>query len=179
MFHLSSLLKSSVLTAAVCFAAASAMAQSTGKPTDSQIAHIAYLAGLIDIAAANLARKTTHTKAVRSFAEEMVRDHVAVDRQLLALLRKLEVTKEDNDTSKSLTEAASKKREELSKLSGTVFDKAYAENEVAYHQTINGALGTTLIPATQNGEVKRLPEIALKLFQEHQKHAEHLVRELE
>jgi len=42
MFHISSLLKNSILTATVCFAATSAMAQGTGQPTDPQIAHIAY-----------------------------------------------------------------------------------------------------------------------------------------
>ena len=74
--------------------------------------------------------------------------------------------------------AAAEKRQELLKLSGTAFDKAYAENEVAYHVTVNGVLETTLIPATQNGELKSLLETGLKLFQEHQKHAEHLVSEL-
>jgi predicted outer membrane protein len=42
MFHMNSILKISVLPVAVCLAAASAMAQSTGKPTDPQIADIAY-----------------------------------------------------------------------------------------------------------------------------------------
>ncbi|MDQ6702005.1 MAG: DUF4142 domain-containing protein [Pseudomonadota bacterium] len=154
------------------------MAQSTEKPTDPQIADIAYTAGQIDIAAANLALEKTKNKAVHSFAEEMVRDHEAVNKKALALLDKLKVKPEDNDTSKSLTDAASTKREELSALSGAAFDKAYAENEVAYHQTVNAALENTLIPDAQNPELKSLLQTGLKLFQEHQKHAEHLVREL-
>jgi putative membrane protein len=97
---------------------------------------------------------------------------------MLALLDKLNVKPEDNDTSKSLVDAASKKQAELLQLSGAAFDKAYAENEVAYHQTVNAALGATLIPSAQNSELKRLLETGLKLFQEHQKHAEHLVHEL-
>jgi putative membrane protein len=178
MFHISSVLKSSVLIAAVCFAAASAIAQSTGKPTDPQIADIAYTAGQIDIEQAIDALKRTHTKAVRSFAEEMIRDHLAVNNKVLALLDKLKVEPEDNDTSKTMYREAHLKREELRALSATAFDKAYAENEVAYHEAVNGALKSTLIPAAQNGEVKSLLESGLKLFQEHQKHAEHLVREL-
>jgi putative membrane protein len=55
---------------------------------------------------------------------------------------------------------------------------AASQNEVAYHQTINGALETTLIPSAENGELKNLLETGLRLFQEHQKHAEHLVSEL-
>jgi len=103
---------------------------------------------------------------------------LAVNQKALALLDKLKVKPEDNDTSKSLAGAAAKKRQELSKLSGAAFDKAYAENEVAYHLTVNGALETTLIPATQNGELKSLLETGLKLFAEHQKHAKQLVSQL-
>jgi putative membrane protein len=162
----------------LCFAGTSAMAQSMAKPTDPQIAHIAYTAGQIDIRAADLALKKTQNNAVKTFADEMVRDHTAVNQKALALLDKLKVKPEDNDTSKSLAGAAAKKRQELSKLSGAAFDKAYAQNEVAYHQTVNGALETTLIPSAKNGELKNLLETGLKLFQEHQKHAEHLVSEL-
>ena len=63
MFHISSLIRNSVLAAAVCFAAASAMAQTTGKPTDPQIADIAYTAGQVDIGTAILALKKTENKA--------------------------------------------------------------------------------------------------------------------
>ena len=171
-------LGSSLFITVLCFAGTSAMAQSTAKPTDPQIAHIAYTAGQIDIRAADLALKKTQNNAVTTFADEMVRDHTAVNQKALALLGKLKVKPEDNDTSKSLAGAAAKKRQELSKLSGAAFDKAYAQNEVAYHQTVNGALETTLIPSAKNGELKNLLETGLKLFQEHQKHAEHLVSEL-
>jgi putative membrane protein len=171
-------LGSSLFIAALCFARTSAMAQSTANLTDPQIAHIAYTAGQSDIAAADLALNKTRNNTVKAFADEMVRDHAAVNKQALALLDKLKVKPEDNETSKSLADAAAKKRQELSKLSGAAFDKAYAENEVAYHLTVNGALETTLIPATQNDELKSLLETGLKLFTEHQKHAEHLVTEL-
>jgi putative membrane protein len=43
---------------------------------------------------------------------------------------------------------------------------------VAYHQAVNSALSTTLIPAAQNAELKALLETGLKLFTEHQHHAE-------
>ena len=166
------------MAAAVCFAPATVMAQSTGKPTDPQIADIAYTAGQIDIEQAIDALKRTHTKAVRAYAEEMIRDHLAVNNKVLALLDKLKVTPEDNDTSKTMYREASLKREELRALSGTAFDKAYADNEVAYHEAVNGALESTLIPAAQNAQLKSLLETGLKLFKEHQKHAEKLVDEL-
>ncbi|MGH6795537.1 MAG: DUF4142 domain-containing protein [Methylocella sp.] len=175
---MSSPLKSLVLTAAFCFAAANAFAQDNPKPTDPQIADIAYTAGQIDIEQAIEALKRTHNKAVRSFAEEMIRDHLAVNNKILALADKLKVTLESNDTSKSMYREAAKKREELAALSGSAFDKAYADNEVAYHESVNGALESTLIPDAQNGQLKSLLETGLKLFKEHQKQAEKLVSEL-
>jgi putative membrane protein len=168
----------SLFVSILCFSGMSAMAQGTEKPTDPQIADIAYTAGQIDVTAANLALEKTRNRAVRSFAEEMARDHEAVNKQVLALLDKLKVEPEDNDTSKSLVDTASKKQTELLQLSGAAFDKAYAENEVAYHQNVNEALEKTLIPDAQNSQLKQLLETGLKLFQEHQKHAEHLVQEL-
>ena len=69
------------------------------KPTDPQIAHVAHTAGVIDITAAELALKKSQNPQVRSFAEDMVRDHKAVNEQALALVKKLNVTPQDNDTS--------------------------------------------------------------------------------
>jgi putative membrane protein len=147
-------------------------------PTDPQIAHIAYTAGEIDIAAAKQALEKSKNAKVRAFAEEMVRDHTAVNQQAGALVAKLHVTPEANPTSTSLTDAASAKRAELAGLDGAAFDRAYVANEVSYHHTVNGALSGTLIPAAQNAELKDLLSTGLKLFQEHEQHAEHLAAEL-
>jgi putative membrane protein len=148
-------------------------AQAADKPTDPQIAHIAYTAGVIDIEAAKLAVEKSKSKEVVDFANSMLADHEAVNVQALDLVKKLNVTPEDNDTSKALAAAGAAKRDELSKLDGAAFDKAYIENEVAYHAQVNGALETLLIPSATNPELKSLLETGLKLFQGHQQHAEH------
>jgi putative membrane protein len=168
----------SAAIAAVCLLGGGVFAQSAAKPTDPQIAHIAYTAGVIDVAAAKQALARSKDKAVREFAEGMVRDHEAVNKQALDLVKKLKVTPEDNDTSRSLTKQASEKRVELSKLSGTAFDRAYVANEVAFHKTVNGALETLLIPSASNAELKGLLQTGLKLFQGHEQHAEHVAAAL-
>ncbi|MBU6458561.1 MAG: DUF4142 domain-containing protein [Bradyrhizobium sp.] len=147
-------------------------------PTDPQIAHIAYTAGAIDIAAAKQALAKSGNKEVKAFARDMVRDHEAVNKQALALVKKLKVTPEDNDTSKTLQKNAKAKLDELSKLKGAEFDKAYVANEVAYHQAVDNALETTLIPSASNGELKSLLQTGLKIFQGHEQHAEHVASEL-
>jgi putative membrane protein len=168
------LVRLSAAIAAVCLLGSGALAQGAAKPTDPQIAHIAYTAGVIDVTAAKQALAKSKNKTVRSFAADMVRDHEAVNKQALALVKKLHVTPEDNDTSRALTKQAADKRTELAKLSGQAFDRAYVASEVAYHKTVNGALETVLIPSANNGELKSLLETGLKVFQGHQEHAEHV-----
>lgn len=170
------------MTAGFTMAAAAALgfasaAQAAG-PTDPQIAHIAYTADSIDVAAGKQALAKSHNAKVRAFASEMVRDHQAVNAQALALVKRLHVTPEANATSASLSKQAAAAHKRLAKLNGRAFDRAYVGNEVAYHGTVNGALKTTLIPSANNAELKKLLETGLTLFTEHQTHAEHLAAAL-
>lgn len=158
-------------------AAGAAYAQAA-KLNDAQIAHIAYTAGNIDIAAGKQALAKSKDKAVRDFASEMVRDHTSVNDQALALVKKLGVTPQDNPTSQSLSKDGAAKLAAFAKLKGKAFDKAYVTNEVAFHKTVNGALSTQLIPDAQNAELKSLLQTGLKLFTSHQTHAEHLAASL-
>jgi putative membrane protein len=159
-------------------AAAVAPAVAADKPSDAQIAHIAYTGGSIDIKNAKLALTKSKNADVRAFANDMVRDHTAVNDKALALVKKLHVTPENNATSKSLVTQQNKERAKLGKLSGPAFDKAYIDNEVAFHKTVIGALEKTLIPSTRNAELKSLLKTGLKIFEGHLKHAEHLASEL-
>ena len=163
--------KAIAIAATLGLSASAAYAQA---PNDAQIAHIAYTAGVVDIAAGKQALKKSHNKAVRGFAQEMVRDHAAVNDQALALVKKLGVTPQDNPTSQGIAKGGADELKSLGALKGKAFDKAYVANEIAYHKTVNGALSTVLIPNAQNAELKSLLQTGLKLFQEHQMHAEHL-----
>jgi putative membrane protein len=168
-------------TALICAAAllsCSAQAVAADAPTDPQIAHIAYTAGTIDIAAARQAIARSHNRKIRSFAQEMIRDHGAVNAKALALVKKLHVTPQSNPTSTGLQKDATATLKRLSALKGTAYDRAYIANEVAYHKTVNGALEGTLIPSAKNPELKSLLESGLTLFREHQMHAEQVAKEL-
>src|SRR5262249_40490891 len=162
--------------ALLVLATGSASAQGS-KLNDAQIAHIAYTADNIDIQAAHQALKKSKNKDVRAFANDMVRDHTAVNKKALALVKKLKVTPEDNSTSQSLTKQAADKGAEIAKLNGAAFDKAYIDNEVAYHKTVDDALQSTLIPGASNSELKDLLTTGLKIFQGHLQHAEQVAAE--
>lgn len=160
-------------TFAVAMAAGAAMAEDAGV-TDPQIAHVAYTAGEIDVAAAQQALRKSKDPEILDFARTMERDHKAVNEQALALVKKLNVAPAENAISTSLSNDAKKKLDELAALDGAAFDRAYVENEVAYHKAVNEALASTLIPSADNPELKSLLETGLTLFKEHQAHAEHL-----
>jgi putative membrane protein len=160
---------------ALLAAAGPALAQA---PSDAQIAHIAYTAGQLDVVAARQALARSRNAQVRAFAQTMVRDHEAVNRQAVALVTRLHVTPEGNATSTALTVQAAATRRRLATLRGAAFDRAYVQNEVAYHRTVNGALHDALIPAARNADLKALLEAGLALFTEHQQHAEHLAGQL-
>ena len=167
-----------IVAVAVLALGAAAIAADT-KPTDPQIAHIAYTAGVIDIDAGKQALDKSKNEAVRAFAQQMIGDHGAVNEQALALVKKLNVTPEDNATSQSLAKGAKAEGDKLAGLDGAAFDKAYVDNEVAFHKIVNNALSQTLIPDAQNAELKSLLERGLKLFEAHLQHAETLAKQLQ
>jgi putative membrane protein len=148
------------------------------KLTDPQIAHIVVTADDGDIANAKQALAKSKNAEVQRFANRMIADHGSVNDQATALAKKLKITPEDNPTSKSLKDAQDANRTKLDALSGAAFDKAYADNEAAYHKTVDDALSNTLIPDAQNAELKSLLESGLKIFQDHLRDAQNMVKQL-
>jgi putative membrane protein len=143
---------------------------------DLEMAHVAVVASQIDISYAHLALALSTNPSIRQFAETMIRDHEAVNGQVAALATRLKVTAKDNAMSRSLLDGAAKQTDKLTGLRGAAFDRAYIQNELAYHQTVNGAVANQFIPNIQNPEVKKAFQAALTIFRGHEKHAEELVK---
>lgn len=142
---------------------------------DLEIAHVAYTADNIDIRYAYLALAKSKNPVVLEFAGTMVRDHTGVNEQALALLQKLNAQPQDNFLSQQLNQQSDQKVEEMSALNGAEFDKAYAENELAYHQAVNGLVEQVFIPNIENAEMKELFGQALIIFKSHEQHAQKMV----
>jgi len=148
-------------------------------PTDPQIAAIVVAANQVDIDAGNLAIKKTKNPEVKKFAELMVTDHTAVNKGAVELVTKLKVTPEETDASKGLVAGGADNRAKLEKLDGAAFDKAYVDNEVAYHKAVIGVLTSQLIPSAQNAELKSTLVGVKPAFDAHLEHAEKLQASLE
>jgi putative membrane protein len=142
--------------------------------TDAQIAAIVVTANQVDIDAGNLAAKQASSPEMKAFGKQMVTDHTGVNKAASDLVAKLKVTPESNATSESLKEGGAKNVAALEALSGTAFDKAYIDHEVAYHQQVIDALDKTLIPGAQNAELKALLVKVRPAFVAHLEHARHL-----
>jgi putative membrane protein len=59
----------------------------------------------------------------------------------------------------------------LKALKSKAFDKAYIDNEIAYHQAVIDTVNKVLIPNAQNAELKSALSGAVPLFEGHLEHA--------
>lgn len=144
------------------------------QPNDVQIAAIVVVANQVDVDAGKFVAATTQSPTVRDFARKMVTDHAAVNQSAVALVTKLKVTPEANDTSKALQAGGDKNLAHLRTLKGAALDRAYVDHEVVYHEQVIQALDTALIPNAQNAELKALLVQVRPAFIEHLGHAKHL-----
>lgn len=147
-------------------------------PTDPQIAAIVVTANQVDIDAGKLAVSKSHSKDVKDFAQLMITDHGGVNKSATELVQKLHVTPESNATSQALQKGGDDNLAALKPLSGSAFDRAYVDHEVAYHQAVIDAVDTTLIPSAQNAELKALLVKVRPAFVAHLEHAKTLQAKL-
>jgi putative membrane protein len=163
-------MKVSAVLAATLLLVSAGVASAQGV-TDAQIAHIVVTANQVDIDAGKLAASKGSNAEVKKFGQQMVTDHTGVNKQASELAAKLKVTPADNPTSQSLKAGGEKNVAALKGLSGTAFDKAYIDNEVAYHQAVLDAVDKTLIPGATNAELKALLVKVRPAFVAHLEHA--------
>ena len=160
---LCSILGSGILT--------SAMAQNSAL-TDPEIASIAVVANQIDIDFAEIALDRSSDEEVLGLARTMASDHQMVIDRAVELVTRLGVTPQDNAVSQSLEKDANSTREKLQGLPQEEFDKAYVDNEVAYHEKVIAAVEEQLIPQATNEELKALLEEVLPVLKGHLEHAQ-------
>jgi putative membrane protein len=104
----------------------------------------------------------------------MITDHSALQKSVMDLGAKLHVTPADSPAADSLKKQASETATRLKGLSGAAYDKAYIDNEVAYHQAVIDAVTKTLIPNAQNAELKSALQGAAPAFVGHLQHAQNI-----
>ncbi|MEO6882781.1 MAG: DUF4142 domain-containing protein [Bacteroidia bacterium] len=151
---------------------ASAQKKGTPKLSDAEIASVAVVANQNDINFAVIAKKKSKDPEVLKFADMMANDHKSIIDQAVALVTKLKVTPKDNAVSKQLSANAAKTSKMLNSKSGKDFNKAYIDNEVAYHKAVIAEVETVLIPQAQNAELKALLQKVVPILKNHLEQAE-------
>lgn len=159
-----------VLATAVTAVQPAAMGQAQA-PTDPQIVGIVLAANQIDIDAGKAAVAKAHDPQVKAFAQQMITDHSALQHSVMELGAKLHVTPAASATADSLKSDAAKTAAHLRDMSGAAYDKAYIDNEVAYHQAVIDAVTKVLIPNAKNAELKDALNGAAPAFVGHLEHA--------
>ncbi len=145
-----------LIVAVLCsFATAETFAE-YGPLNDAQIADITVTATTVAINRGKLADKKSHNREVRAFAREMVDNHTQLNNQVSALVKKLHLDSGGNDLSVSLKKNDEESLHKLQALNDKAFDRAYVDNEVAFHKTILNNLDNTLIPNAKNAELKHM-----------------------
>ncbi len=153
-------------------------AQSKPQLNDAQIAMVAVLGNKIDIKYAKLAKKKSKNLSVNGFANTMINNHESVVKAATKLAKKLDVTPQSSDLSKQLQSNAKKERSKLRSKSGKAFNKAYIDNEVAYHKAVINLVKDKLIPQASNDQLKNLLKKAVPMFKGHLQYAESLQKSL-
>ncbi len=166
-----------VFAAVASFAATPAHAQKqagSAKLDDPTIVAIFDAANTWDIETGTLAEKKGSTQEVRDFGAMLVRDHTNVRQQGRDLAQKLGVTPTaPKDFAMAKDHVAALKK--LNGLSGKDFDKAFLQHEVDYHKAVVDAMTTTLEPALQNADVKKLVTTVAPAFTAHMQAAQSLL----
>jgi putative membrane protein len=143
--------------------------------SDANIAAIVVTANTADILYAELALAKSQDPDVRDFATMVKKDHESVNEAATALVQRLAVTPEMNTLAFDLRDDAETKRLTLRDFEGFSFDSAYSVNEVAYHETLLGAIDDALIPSVRNAELKALLVQVRPAVAAHLEHARRLV----
>lgn len=156
--------------AAVCgmLPATTLVAQSGGsKLDDPTIVAIFDAANTWDVETGSLAAQKSKNADVEAFGKMLAHDHETVRQQGRDLAKKLGVTPTppgpDFQMAKDHYAAVAK----LNSATGVAFDRAFLENEVAYHKAVIDAVTNTLLPAIQNAQLKALVVKVAPAFQAH------------
>jgi putative membrane protein len=162
------LVAAGLVTAAIVASPRIASLRAASAPAldDATIVAIFDAANTWDIETGALAEKKGTTKEIRDFGAMLVHDHTMVRQQGRDLAKKLGVhPTPPKDFAMAKDHVAAMKT--LRAASGKDFDRAFLQNEVAFHKAVIDAVTGTLLPAIQNQELKDLVTRVAPAFQAH------------
>jgi putative membrane protein len=140
-------------------------------PSDSEIVGIVAAANTGEILAAEEALKRSAHPEVKQFAQQMIEEHTAMNKESMALANKVGLKKEDSATSKMLTKKAQSDLKKLKELKGAEFDKEYVGDQVLMHKLVLETIENVLVKSADNAELKTMLTQAQTKVAAHLEHA--------
>lgn len=165
------------LIAMVCCLAPSVHAETV--LNDAEIAAVVVSANTSEVNAGTVAQNAAASGEVRGFAQQMVTDHRAMNKEAAALTDKLGLKPAENEISRKITADSELSMRKLKGLKGKDFDRAYVKDQVHAHQMVLDTITNTLLPRAQNAELKAMLQKAQPKVQAHLEHAQQMVQKLQ
>ena len=123
-------------------------------PVDQAFVTAAAQGGMAEVQMATLAQTNARSPRVKSFANEMIKDHGAAYKQQNEILKKASLTASDNPVAQQITSDGKQVLSTLSGATGADFDRQYMDAQVKQHQQVLDSLDNKLIPGAKNAELK-------------------------
>lgn len=156
------------LALCLCACAAFSVTPALAAPSDGEILAIAQAANTAEIDAGKLAKSHAQNPQVKQFAQQMIKDHSAMNAELA---KNLDLKLMDNDESQGIRQDALDSLEKLKSMRGADFDKAYIDKQVMMHEEVVAMMQDKLIPNAQNPQLKAALDKAAPKVQSHLKMA--------
>lgn len=141
---------------------------------DAEIVSIVVIANNTAIEAAELAKSTSSNKKIQAFAHRMISEHMDVNKSLVELVARLDLTPQDNPVGEGLKAEGEKDFAALKALAGEEFDKAYIDKTIALHQNVLDMIDNQLMPKVKNEKLKGLLFSLFSPFSDHLRHAQQI-----
>jgi len=134
--------------------AASAGGTMAQTPTPAQLLNIGLTMHQVIADRAQLAQSKATSPTVKQFADQMVAEHTLGVRTFTNLAASQRLTPADSDATRALKAQSTSAITSLSRLTGTAFDRAYADFEAAFHQSVLNFVSQVTTTNVSNASVK-------------------------
>lgn len=147
-------------------------------PSDGEIAKVIDEANDAEIKAGKLAEKRAQNNEVKNFAKMMVDTHKQNEKEGEKIQKSAKIKSKSSDMTKNFKKDSNEQVNNLKKLKGDAFDKAYMSSEVMMHEKMLSNLENDYIPNAQNPELKAHLEKTKTHVQEHLNQAKQIQESL-
>jgi len=153
---------------------ASSTSRSSGSATeitDAEILGVLSAVNRGEVRAAELAQERSSTPAVDAFAQHVIAAHSQAQEKVLAVTA---LEPSTSGLSRSLEEQGTAEMAKLQGLTGTEFDRAYADSQARMDQQVLETIDSTLLPQSKSDEVRAVLETLRPQVADHLARAQQL-----